>query len=200
MIENCPGNSPCRSIFKKSPSISPSPSSGKCFFKYTTLSLSISMALIFGTAISDTLLASGSASPDSSLRSAPPISRRDCEDNLSSHSLRRSGPLPLTSRGWLRSGLVRPDASSPPLASGDSERSDSGSLRGTPLSPPWGCRGVDVLTRYCDSRYWVKTPMPGPTSRTGEPWRAPTILRAISWSVKKCCPRAFFALTSITRR
>ena len=51
--------------------------------------------------------AAGSASPDSSLRSAPPISRRDCEDK-SSHSLHRSGPLPLTSRGWLRSGLARP--------------------------------------------------------------------------------------------
>ena len=49
----------------------------------------------------------GSDSPDSSLRSAPPISRRDCEDK-SSHSLHRSGPLPLTSLGWLRSGLARP--------------------------------------------------------------------------------------------
>ena len=37
------------------------------------------------------------------------ISRRDCEDK-SSHSLHRSGPLPLTSRGWLRSGLDRPVA------------------------------------------------------------------------------------------
>ena len=37
----------------------------------------------------------GSASPDSSLRSAPPT----CS---------ASGPLPLTSRGWLRSGLARP--------------------------------------------------------------------------------------------
>ncbi len=53
--------------------------------------------------------AAGSVSPDSSLRSAPPISRRDCEDQ-SSHSLHRSGPLPLTSRGWLRSGLDRPAA------------------------------------------------------------------------------------------
>ena len=42
------------------------------------------------------LLASGSDSPDSSLRSAPPIAS--------------DGPLPLTSRGWLRSGLARPDA------------------------------------------------------------------------------------------
>ena len=31
----------------------------------------------------------------------------------------------------------------PPLPSGDSERSDAGSLRGTPLSPPGGRRGVD---------------------------------------------------------
>ncbi|MBR5661354.1 MAG: aldehyde dehydrogenase family protein [Bacteroidales bacterium] len=36
----------------------------------------------------------GSDSPDSSLRSAPPIAS--------------DGPLPLTSRGWLRSGLARP--------------------------------------------------------------------------------------------
>ena len=36
----------------------------------------------------------GSDSPDSSLRSAPPIAG--------------DGPLPLTSRGWLRSGLARP--------------------------------------------------------------------------------------------
>ena len=53
----------------------------------------------------------GSASPDSSHRSAPPISRRDCEDK-SSPSLHRSGPLPLTSRGWLRSGLGRPSSDS----------------------------------------------------------------------------------------
>ena len=52
-------------------------------------------------------LSPGSDSPDSSLRSAPPISRRDCEDK-SSPSLHRSGPLPLTSRGWLRSGPARP--------------------------------------------------------------------------------------------
>ena len=43
--------------------------------------------------------------------------------------------------------------------------------------------------------------MPGPissTSRTGESAdRAATIDRATPWSVKKCCPRAFFALTSI---
>ncbi len=43
------------------------------------------------------LTASGSGSPDSSLRSAPPTRSA-------------SGPLPLTSRGWLRSGLARPDA------------------------------------------------------------------------------------------
>ncbi len=30
-----------------------------------------------------------------------------------------------------------------PFVSGDSERSDAGSLRGTPLNPPGGCRGVD---------------------------------------------------------
>ena len=42
------------------------------------------------------LTASGSGSPDSSLRSAPPTRSA-------------SGPLPLTSRGWLRSGLARPD-------------------------------------------------------------------------------------------
>ena len=46
----------------------------------------------------DSELASGSDSPDSSLRSAPPTRSA-------------SGPLPLTSRGWLRSGLARPDAS-----------------------------------------------------------------------------------------
>ena len=43
------------------------------------------------------LTASGSSGPDSSLRSAPPTRNA-------------SGPLPLTSRGWLRSGLTRPDA------------------------------------------------------------------------------------------
>ena len=40
--------------------------------------------------------AGGPGSPDSSLRSAPPIAS--------------DGPLPLTSRGWLRSGLARPSA------------------------------------------------------------------------------------------
>ena len=43
------------------------------------------------------LTASGSSGPDSSLRPAPPTRNA-------------SGPLPLTSRGWLRSGLTRPDA------------------------------------------------------------------------------------------
>ena len=43
------------------------------------------------------LTASGSSGPDSSLRSAPPTRSA-------------SGPLPLTSRGWLGSGLARPDA------------------------------------------------------------------------------------------
>ena len=62
-------------------------------------------------------LSSGSDCPDSSLRSAPPISRRDCEDK-SSPSLHRSGPLPLTSRGWLRSGLARPDDNDLGSASG----------------------------------------------------------------------------------
>ncbi len=45
----------------------------------------------------------GSGSPDSSLRSAPPTRSA-------------SGPLPLTSRGWLRSGLARP-ASGPQIES-----------------------------------------------------------------------------------
>ena len=48
---------------------------------------------------------SGSDSPDSSLRSAPPT----CS---------ASGPLPLTSRGWLRSGLARPDTDDSGAASG----------------------------------------------------------------------------------
>ncbi len=43
------------------------------------------------------LTASGSSGPDSSLRSAPTTRSA-------------SGPLPLTSRGWLGSGLARPDA------------------------------------------------------------------------------------------
>ncbi len=73
-------------------------------------------------------LSEGSGSPDSTLRLAPPIAS--------------DGPLPLTSRGWLRSGHTRPsdrprEASSP----SDSERSDPGSLRGTPLSPPPGVQG-----------------------------------------------------------
>lgn len=55
------------------------------------------------------LTASGSSGPDSSLRSAPPT--RDA-----------SGPLPLTSRGWLRSGLARPVTSA---SSGDSEHSEA---------------------------------------------------------------------------
>ena len=50
----------------------------------------------------------GSGSPDSSLRSAPPTRSA-------------SGPLPLTSRGWLGPGLARP-ASSAPL--NDSVRQD----------------------------------------------------------------------------
>ncbi len=54
-------------------------------------------------------MATGSGSPDSSLRSAPPT--RDA-----------SGPLPLTSRGWLRSGLARPVTSA---SSGDSEHSEA---------------------------------------------------------------------------
>ena len=54
-------------------------------------------------------MATGPGSPDSSLRSAPPT--RDA-----------SGPLPLTSRGWLRSGLARPVTSA---SSGDSEHSEA---------------------------------------------------------------------------
>ena len=38
---------------------------------------------------------------------------------------------------------VEPPELAPSVAAGDSERSDSGSLRGTPLSPPRGRRGVD---------------------------------------------------------
>ena len=55
------------------------------------------MAVVAGSGGSTDTLRSeaGSASPDSSLRSAPP-------------SCSASGPLPLTSRGWLRSGLARP--------------------------------------------------------------------------------------------
>ena len=79
------------------------------------------------------LTASGSGSPDSSLRSAPPTRSA-------------SGPLPLTSRGWLRSGLARPVAKSQVS-------------RSSPEAWPANC-GI---------RYLVNTPMPGPTSRTGEP-------------------------------
>ena len=48
------------------------------------------------TAQTEGYMSSGSDSPDSSLRSALPTRFA-------------SGPLPLTSRGWLRSGLARPD-------------------------------------------------------------------------------------------
>ena len=42
-----------------------------------------------------------------------------------------------------RSEAVETPELAPPLPSGDSERSNAGSLRGTPLSPPGGRRGVD---------------------------------------------------------
>jgi ATP-binding cassette subfamily B protein len=81
-------------------------------------------------------LSSGSDCPDSSLRSAPPISRRDCEDK-SSPSLHRSGPLPLTSRGWLRSGLARPDDNDLGSASGHRAYS-AAAKRGWTLPSPDG--------------------------------------------------------------
>ena len=60
----------------------------------------------------------GSGSPDSSLRSAPPTRFA-------------SGPLPLTSRGWLGSGLARPASSAPLSDSVESELSaDAGGAVG----------------------------------------------------------------------
>ena len=55
------------------------------------------------------------------------------------------GPLPLNVP---RVAVVSPSRLAPSAPSSDSERSDAGSLRGTPLSPPRGCRGVDGSSRW----------------------------------------------------
>ena len=55
------------------------------------------------------------------------------------------GPLPLNVP---RVAVVSPTRLAPSAPSSDSERSDAGSLRGTPLSPPRGCRGVDGSSRW----------------------------------------------------
>ena len=81
-----------------------------------------------------------------------------------------------------------------------------GTLRGGTVSEANGgaelCEAVEALQTPSDrvKRYLVRTPIPGPTSRTGLPLSAPTMFCAIAWSVRKCCPRPFFALTSMVQR
>ena len=69
----------------------------------------------------------GDGSSDASLRSAPPLA-----------SLRSAPVPPLNVPRVAVSSLTEV-----PSAPVNSERNDSGSLRGKPLSPPGGCRGVD---------------------------------------------------------
>ena len=49
------------------------------------------------------------------------------------------------------------------------------------------------------SRYWVRTPIPGPTSRTGRAGQASTVSAmscATCRSFRKCCPKNFLGLTN----
>ena len=75
--------------------------------------------------------ATTSGGSTASLRSAPPLATL------------RSAPVPPLNVP--RVAVVSPARVVADGRSNDSEHSDSGSLRGTPLSPPRGCRGVDVL-------------------------------------------------------
>ncbi|MBR1927360.1 MAG: helix-hairpin-helix domain-containing protein [Bacteroidales bacterium] len=54
---------------------------------------------------------------------------------------RREAPVPTLNVPGV--AVVSQSRLTPDVPSGDSERSDAGSLRGTPLSPPGGCGGVD---------------------------------------------------------
>ena len=75
--------------------------------------------------------ATTSGGSTASLRSAPPLATL------------RSAPVPPLNVP--RVAVVSPSRVVADGRPNDSEHSDSGSLRGTPLSPPRGCRGVDVL-------------------------------------------------------
>ena len=75
--------------------------------------------------------ATTSGGSTASLRSAPPLATL------------RSAPVPPLNVP--RVAVVSPARVVADGRPNDSEHSDSGSLRGTPLSPPRGCRGVDVL-------------------------------------------------------
>ena len=76
-------------------------------------------------------VAASSDGSTASLRSAPPLA-----------SLRSAPVPPLTVP---RVAWVEPARLAATAPSSDSERSDAGSLRGTPLSPPRGRRGVDSV-------------------------------------------------------
>ncbi|MBQ6179949.1 MAG: MBL fold metallo-hydrolase [Bacteroidales bacterium] len=76
-------------------------------------------------------VAASSDGSTASLRSAPPLA-----------SLRSAPVPPLTVP---RVAWVEPARLAATTPSGDSERSDAGSLRGTPLSPPRGRRGGDSV-------------------------------------------------------
>ncbi len=82
-------------------------------------------------ASSDGAVAASSDGSTASLRSAPPLA-----------SLRSAPVPPLTVP---RVAWVEPARLAASTPSSDSERSDAGSLRGTPLSPPRGRRGVDSV-------------------------------------------------------
>ena len=75
--------------------------------------------------------ATTSGGSTASLRSAPPLATL------------RSAPVPPLNVP--RVAVVSPARVVADGRPNDSEHSDSGSLRGTPLSPPRGCRGVDCL-------------------------------------------------------
>ena len=75
--------------------------------------------------------ATTSGGSTASLRSAPPLATL------------RSAPVPPLNVP--RVAVVSPSRVVADGRPNESEHSDSGSLRGTPLSPPRGCRGVDVL-------------------------------------------------------
>ena len=91
----------------------------------------------------------GSGSPDSSLRSAPPTRSA-------------SGPLPLTSRGWLGPGLARP-ASSAPLS--DSMESDLSAEAGGAV----GLRPYSAAAK----RGWTRPGSSGTPANTSLPELAP---------------------------
>ena len=88
--------------------------------------------------------AAGSGGSTASLREAPPKMSNSSGEQV----LPPSSPFSVPPLNVPRVAVVSPSRPAAPAPSSDSERSDAGSLRGTPLSPPRGCRRVDGSSRW----------------------------------------------------